>query len=110
MSSPTGVPVGAVILVALALVMRARTALGPVDLVLVLITLVLAWCFVNAVFALHDAHRFYEPAADGGDAGGLEFPATPQPAFADFCCFSFVVGMTFRDFDVARGTDGDLWR
>lgn len=94
-------PVVAVILVALALVMRARTALGPVDLVLVLITLVLAWGFVNAVFALHYAHRFYEPAAGGGDAGGLEFPATPRPGFADFCYFSFVVGMTFQVSDVA---------
>lgn len=90
-----------VILIALALVLRARTALGFVDLGLVLFTLVLAWCFVNTVFALHYARIFYDRTDTGADSGGLDFPGTPEPSFSDFCYFSFVIGMTFQVSDVA---------
>ena len=75
----------AVILFALGMVVAGKSDLGPVDLVLVLVTLVLAWAFVNIVFALHYAHRYYAPAADGGDSGGLAFPDTAEPGFTDFC-------------------------
>jgi uncharacterized membrane protein len=75
----------AVILFALGMVVAGKSDLGPVDLVLVLVTLVLAWAFVNTVFALHYAHRFYASAPDGGDSGGLAFPETSRPGFSDFC-------------------------
>ena len=94
----------AVILFALGMVVAGKSDLGPVDLVLVLVTLVLAWAFVNIVFALHYAHRYYAPAADGGDSGGLAFPDTAEPGLTDFCYFAFVLGMTFQVSDVAVAT------
>lgn len=69
-------------------------------------TLVLIWLFANAVYALHYAHDFYtaHPADEGegrADRGGMEFPGTREPDYADFAYFAFTLGMTFQTSDVA---------
>jgi uncharacterized membrane protein len=66
---------------------------------LAIATLVLAWLFSNIVYALHYAHLFYLPD-DDGDSGGLTFPGTTEPDYADFLYFSLTLGMTFQTSDV----------
>lgn len=69
-------------------------------------TLAMAWVFTNIVFMLHYAHMHYAPdVASGTDAGGFEFPGTPEPDYWDFLYFSFTAGMSFAasDVDVTRG-------
>jgi uncharacterized membrane protein len=61
-------------------------------------TVVLSWCFIQTIFALHYAHDFY---GDGKRANGLKFPGDDKPDYWDFMYFSFVVGMTFQVSDVA---------
>ena len=51
--------------------------------ILALFTIILAWLLMHTVFALHYAHDFYI-ARSKGSAGGLEFPQTPHPTYADF--------------------------
>lgn len=64
-------------------------------------TLLLIWLFANCVYALHYAHAYYTARPEGGDCGGLEFPDTPQPDYADFVYFALTLGMTFQTSDVA---------
>ena len=71
---------------------------------LVVITLMLAWLFSNSVWALHYAHLYYSAADREGDAGGLSFPACGEPNYWDFVYFSFTLGMTFQTSDVAVTT------
>jgi len=63
-------------------------------------TLLLIWLFANMVYALHYAHAFYT-VRDGGDVGGLDFPGTRTPTYADFAYFAFTLGMTFQTSDVS---------
>lgn len=65
-----------------------------------MVTLLLCWLFVNAVFTLHYAHLFYSESHAGGDSGGLEFPRCPAPDYLDFAYFALTVGMTFQTSDV----------
>jgi uncharacterized membrane protein len=62
--------------------------------------LVLTWLFSNIVYALHYAHLFYLDGADGGDAGGIDFPGCTTPDYWDFLYFSLTLGMTFQTSDV----------
>jgi uncharacterized membrane protein len=85
------------------LVAVAKELQGKTDLVAILIsvtTLVLAWLFSNMVYTLHYAHLFYSDAADGSDAGGLDFPSCAEPDYWDFAYFAFTLGMTFQTSDV----------
>jgi uncharacterized membrane protein len=64
-------------------------------------TLLLIWLFANSVYALHYAHSYYSSDPEtGGDCGGIEFPGTETPSYADFCYFAFTLGMTFQTSDV----------
>lgn len=63
------------------------------------ITLLLAWLFANAVYTLHYAHCWYAPDSQGSDTGGLEFPGSPTPDYEDFAYFAFTIGMTFQTSD-----------
>ncbi len=73
-----------------------RLAMGKL-----LLTLALAWLFANSVYALHYAHAFYFGSDGHGDhRGGIEFPGTKSPDYADFAYFAFTLGMTFQTSDV----------
>jgi uncharacterized membrane protein len=66
------------------------------------VTILLAWLFMNTMFALHYAHVFYGDA-DGpaaADTRGLAFPGRAEPDYWDFLYFSFTIGMTFQVSDV----------
>jgi uncharacterized membrane protein len=64
-------------------------------------TLLLVWLFANTIYALHYAHAWYRrDPASGGDCGGLDFPGTTAPDYADFAYFAFTLGMTFQTSDV----------
>ena len=69
---------------------------------LAVVTILLAWFFMNTIFALHYAHFFYgdADAAAGAEARGLAFPGRADPDYWDFLYFSFVIGMTFQVSDV----------
>ncbi len=63
-----------------------------------------SWFVVHTVFAFHYAHGYYRGRAviDGvRDDGGIRFPGTAAPNYADFLYFSFVIGMTSQVSDVA---------
>jgi uncharacterized membrane protein len=73
------------------------------SIVQLVVTLLLIWLFANSVYALHYAHDYYSghPALAGKDCGGLDFPDTASPGYADFAYFAFTLGMTFQTSDVA---------
>ena len=48
----------------------------PLDLLLLFVTIVLSWSFIQTIFALHYAHEFY--AERHGSGGGLVFPDDPR--------------------------------
>ena len=88
-----------VILTSVAKEMQGKSDMLAV--ILVIVTLVLAWLFSNTIYALHYAHLFYSDCDDDGeDAGGLEFPKCAEPDYWDFLYFSFTLGMTFQTSDV----------
>lgn len=91
------VVIGAV-LTALVRMIAARQTASAMEIGLVLATLLLAWIFANLVYAFHYAHLYYDDEEAG--AKTLEFPGEDPPLFADFCYFSFVLGMTFQVSDV----------
>lgn len=65
------------------------------------VTLILSWTFVHAMFAIRYAHYFYAvPTAKGPHRGGLAFPGHDDPDFWDFMYYAFVVGMTCQVSDV----------
>lgn len=84
--------------------------LHVVSLLVVLISLLIAWLFSNLVWMLHYAHMYYRNSAD---IGGLRFP-TPKvgqddcdhcPDYWDFIYFSLTMGMAFAtsDVEIERG-------
>lgn len=91
------VGISLVILVAVALELAADPA--PLEKVVIVVTLLIAWVFSNLVFALHYAHLYYLGAGTK-DAGGAKFPGDAQPDYWDFAYFAFTLGMTFQTSDV----------
>ncbi len=73
---------------------RAGQAAGFMKAYLValgLVSVVLSWIVVHAVYALRYAREYYsEPA------GGIDFNEAEPPNYIDFVYFSFTVGMTFQ--------------
>ena len=72
-------------------------------LLLALITVVLSWLLMHAVFGLRYAHTFYGDSDTDAKkhAGGLDFPGKAPPDYRDFAYFSYVIGMTCQVSDVA---------
>lgn len=95
------VTVTTVILAVVGIVIVKSKELQTMDVVLIVVTLVLAWLLGNVVYALHYAHLYYASKEDGGDTGGIEFPETKEPDYWDFLYFSFTLGMTFQTSDCA---------
>ena len=62
---------------------------------LVEVTLLISWVFVQVVFALYYAHEFYGKDADSRNAGFV-FPNNSLPVYWDFIRFAFVIGMRIQ--------------
>lgn len=88
------------VLIALAMVIRSRSAIDGADAAIIIGTLVLAWLCANLVHAFHYANLYYAPPAPQ-EQGGLHFPGGGEPLFADFCYFALVIGMTSQVSDVS---------
>lgn len=77
---------------------------SPGQLALILVSIPLAWLTLHTIAAFHYAHRYYRKAEPGAerqpDAGGLDFPRTPEPVASDFLYHAFVVGMAAQVSDV----------
>jgi uncharacterized membrane protein len=85
-----------------ALVAELSTDKGyPPRLVLAMGTVVLSWLFVQLVFAMHYAHRYYLPGKNGRIAGGLNFGGDGEPDYWDFVHFAVVIGATAQTADIA---------
>jgi uncharacterized membrane protein len=88
-------------IVAIIMVLAGTKGQSPARfaLALAVVTIVLSWCFIHTIFALHYAHEYF---GEGGDLqiGGLDFPGKGEPDYWDFMYFSFVIGMTFQVSDV----------
>jgi uncharacterized membrane protein len=95
----TGV-VMTVILIAVGVAVGVRGGPRIAVTALLLATLAIAWVFSNMIYALHYAHQFYLPGADGKDSGGIDIPGTQEPDYWDFIYFAFTLGMTFQTSDV----------
>ncbi|MCL6679314.1 DUF1345 domain-containing protein [Sphingomonas sp. RG327] len=94
------VAVTTVILVTVGAVIGRGQSHEVADVVMVIVTLALAWLFGNTVYALHYAHLYYQAGpGKGGDAAGIEFPATKEPDYWDFLYFAATLGMTFQTSD-----------
>jgi uncharacterized membrane protein len=72
----------------------------PPRLFLAAATVVLSWLFVQIVFAMHYAHRYYLPRVGGGSAGGLNFNEEGEPDYWDFVHFAIVIGATSQTADI----------
>ena len=79
-----------------AVVNRKGGVIWP-EAALALAAVPLAWGMVHTLAAVHYAHLFHEPGAQGG---GLIFPETPEPGAWDFLYFAFGIGMTAQVSDV----------
>ena len=72
---------------------------------LVVVTIVLSWSFIQVIFALHYAHDYFvdvKVPPEPGDkaAGRLLSPGDALPTYSDFVYFAFTIGMTFQVSDV----------
>jgi uncharacterized membrane protein len=75
---------------------------APVEKLMIIATLALAWTFANMVYALHYAHLFYISDDGGKDRAGLIFPGnSKEPDYSDFVYFSFTIGVALQTSDVA---------
>jgi uncharacterized membrane protein len=71
------------------------------QIALFMVALSTTWLFIQAMFAFHYAHRYYqEEQRNEPDGAGLEFPGKLAPDYFDFLYFSHVVGMTAQVSDV----------
>jgi uncharacterized membrane protein len=72
---------------------------------LAIATIVSAWALIHLMFTLHYAHEYSrewhsEPEKDERIRGGLNFPDTNTPSYADFMYFSYVIGVASQTADV----------
>jgi len=96
-----GVVVSAVAVVALGVELGASQSGSIAEIAFAAASLVLSWCFLNTMFALHYAHEYYS-----GKDKALIFPGSEEPDYWDFMYFAFVLGMTFQVSDVAIARHG----
>lgn len=67
-------------------------------------TVIVSWFLVQLIFALHYAHEYYRPTADGGIVKGLTFPDDDTPDYWDFLYFAVVIGVASQTADVSFQT------
>ena len=71
------------------------------QIALFMLALGTTWLFIQAMFAFHYAHRYYQEEQSNETGGaGLQFPGKAAPDYFDFLYFSHVVGMTSQVSDV----------
>ncbi len=73
--------------------LKAAAETGPLHMILIavaVITVVLSWAAVHAVFTLRYARLYYS----GG--GGIVFHVKERPDFGDFAYVALTIGMTFQ--------------
>jgi uncharacterized membrane protein len=88
-----------VVLVALVRLVGTGKQSSLVEFAMVAGSLVIAWLFINLLYAFHYANIYHRIAGDRA-TGGLDFPGQDPPLYADFVYFSFVIGMTCQVSDV----------
>jgi uncharacterized membrane protein len=93
-----GVVVSSVAVVALGVELSASQSGRTAEIAFGAASLVLSWCFLNTMFALHYAHEYYSGSAR---EKAMSFPGSEEPDYWDFMYFAFVLGMTFQVSDVA---------
>lgn len=92
---------------ALLLLLAASSDSAPeqrLQLAVALVTTLLSWGLVHLLFALEYAKLYYlDPsgAAESPPPGGLDFPGSHQPDYADFLYFSFIIGVASQTADVS---------
>lgn len=79
--------------------------LVPLDrsghLILTAATIVSSWFFVQAIFAVHYAHKYYGSDEGSGQRRGLDFGEDKDPDYLDFTYFAVTIGATSQTSDVA---------
>ncbi len=63
-------------------------------------TVLTSWAFIQVMFALHYAHKYYG-AACHGKKPGLQFPDELDPDYGDFFYFAAVIGTSGQTADVS---------
>ena len=69
-----------------------KDAVAITSVVLCIVSAMLSWALVNAVFALKYARLYY---IDEPDVGGIDFQQEQPPAYSDFAYMAFTMGMAF---------------
>ena len=90
-----------VILIAVAVQLSTDGMLSGREKVGIAATLVLVWCFANAIWTLHYAHIYYAPGDDERDCAGIVFPGTAKPDMSDFTYFAFTIGVAAQTADAS---------
>ena len=93
------------ILAELVVVKDAQGYLKALHLVLAAATIVSGWIFIHLIFTQHYANEFFverqsERELPEDARGGLRFPETRHPLYADFLYYSFVIGCASQTADV----------
>lgn len=67
---------------------------------LAVMTVATAWFFIHMMFAFNYAHDFYI-RKNKGHGGGLLFPGTDNPDYADFLYYAYIIGTSGQTADVS---------
>jgi uncharacterized membrane protein len=70
---------------------KAEGAAQTFEVLLGVVSVVIAWIVVHTLFMLRYGEMYYR-----GTPGGVEFDGTRQPSYHDFAYLSFTIGMTFQ--------------
>lgn len=73
------------------------------------LTIITSFMFIHLMFALQYAHEYYAEWVENPDAeatvrGGLTFPGTLNPQYADFLYVAFVIAVASQTADVATSS------
>jgi uncharacterized membrane protein len=90
--------------IGLVIVFLLSRKIGAVAVGLATLSILAAWILLNTLFAIHYAHVYFSPSANGKPP--LSYPGDQPRAYSDFLYFAFVIGMTFQVSDVAIGDAG----
>jgi uncharacterized membrane protein len=78
--------------------MHGSTKYGHI--ILAVMTVATSWFFIHMMFAFNYAHDFYI-RKNKGHGGGLLFPGTENPDYADFLYYAYIIGTSGQTADVS---------